>query len=100
MFVVKACETQLKLLPVGLDNLNLIPEEARKAIYDASRKAPEGFEPKAKDNAENNKEGVRHQVNKILYFFLGLKQMNVIMFFYSIKFVFVLSYRHLMFNNL
>lgn len=60
---MQACETQLKLLPVGLDNLNLIPEEARKAIYDASRKAPEGYEAKARDNVDNNKEGVRHQVN-------------------------------------
>lgn len=70
MFDLQACETQLKLLPIGLDNLNLIPEEARKAIYDASRKAPEGFEPKAKDNAENNKEGVRHQVKYSFYIFL------------------------------
>ncbi|XP_058796831.1 uncharacterized protein LOC131667441 isoform X2 [Phymastichus coffea] len=37
---VLACETQLKLMPVGVDNLNLITDEARKAIYEASRKAP------------------------------------------------------------
>uniref|UniRef100_A0A1Q3FCC7 Putative cytoskeletal protein adducin n=1 Tax=Culex tarsalis TaxID=7177 RepID=A0A1Q3FCC7_CULTA len=40
--IVAACEAQLKLMPVGLDNLILIPEETRKAIYDASRKPPEG----------------------------------------------------------
>lgn len=39
--IVAACEAQLKLMPVGLDNLILIPEETRKAIYDASRKPPE-----------------------------------------------------------
>uniref|UniRef100_A0ABD2W6R8 Class II aldolase/adducin N-terminal domain-containing protein n=1 Tax=Trichogramma kaykai TaxID=54128 RepID=A0ABD2W6R8_9HYME len=37
---VIACETQAKLMTLGIDNLTLIPEEARKAIYEASRKAP------------------------------------------------------------
>ncbi|XP_014205020.1 uncharacterized protein LOC106636964 isoform X3 [Copidosoma floridanum] len=37
---VLASETQLKLMPVGIDNLVLISDEARKAIYEASRKAP------------------------------------------------------------
>ncbi|XP_034940527.1 protein hu-li tai shao isoform X8 [Chelonus insularis] len=40
---VLACETQLKLMPVGLDNLNLLTEEARKAIFEASRKPPVPF---------------------------------------------------------
>lgn len=40
--IVQACEAQLKLLPMGIDNLILIPEETRKAIYDASRKPIEG----------------------------------------------------------
>lgn len=40
--LVKASEAQLTLLPVGLDNISIIPEETRKAIYDASRKPPEG----------------------------------------------------------
>jgi adducin len=40
--IVQACEAQLKLLPVGLENVLLVPEEARKVIYDASRKPPEG----------------------------------------------------------
>lgn len=44
--IVQACETQLKLLPVGLDNLVLIPEESRKIIYDQSRRPPEDFENK------------------------------------------------------
>lgn len=51
------------MLPVGIDNLNLIPEEARKAIYDASRKAPEGYETKANQISDNNKDNsVRTQV--------------------------------------
>lgn len=36
---------QLKLIPVGLENLQLIPDETRKQIYDAARKAPEGTAP-------------------------------------------------------
>lgn len=52
--VVAACEAQLKLLPVGLDNLIVIPEETRKAIYDASRKPPEGFSSVSADNRERS----------------------------------------------
>lgn len=37
---VLACETQLKLMPVGLDNLNVITDEAKKAMFEASRKPP------------------------------------------------------------
>lgn len=44
--IVQACETQLKLLPVGLDNLVLIPEESRKTIYEQSRRPPEDLEKK------------------------------------------------------
>lgn len=64
-FYLQACETQLKLLPVGLDNLNLIPEEARKAIYDTSRRPPEGYEVKQQqrqDQTDSNKDGPRSQV--------------------------------------
>lgn len=39
---VLACETQMKLLPVGIDNLVLVPDETRKQIYDNSRRAPQG----------------------------------------------------------
>lgn len=55
--IVQACETQLRMLPVGIDNLSLIPEEERKAIYDASRRAPEGYETRANQLPlpENNK---------------------------------------------
>ncbi|XP_055701508.1 protein hu-li tai shao isoform X2 [Phlebotomus papatasi] len=52
--IVQACEAQLKLLPMGLDNVVLIPEESRKAIYEASRRPPEGLE--AKQVQQNNKE--------------------------------------------
>ncbi|XP_030564386.1 uncharacterized protein LOC115765126 isoform X1 [Drosophila novamexicana] len=44
--IVQACETQLKLLPVGIDNLVLIPEESRKLIYEQSRRPPEDLEKK------------------------------------------------------
>ncbi|XP_057332557.1 uncharacterized protein LOC130672189 isoform X4 [Microplitis mediator] len=37
---VLACETQLKLMPMGLENLSLLSEESRKSIYEASRKPP------------------------------------------------------------
>lgn len=39
--LVQACEAQLKLMPLGMDNVSLIPEESRKIIYDTSRKAPD-----------------------------------------------------------
>lgn len=56
--IVQACETQLKLLPVGLDNLVLIPEESRKTIYEQARRPPEDLEKKfaaALATVENNK---------------------------------------------
>ncbi|XP_026678120.1 protein hu-li tai shao [Diaphorina citri] len=43
--LVAACEAQLKLMPAGLDNLVLIPEDVRKEIYDSSRVCPEGAIP-------------------------------------------------------
>ncbi|XP_048526682.1 protein hu-li tai shao isoform X2 [Dendroctonus ponderosae] len=39
--IILASESQLKLLPLGVDNLNLLNDEARKKIYDAAHKAPE-----------------------------------------------------------
>lgn len=61
--IVKAAEAQLNLLPVGLDNLIPIAEETRKAIYDASRKPPEGVvvQPPAQ---VDNKEKITHQSPK------------------------------------
>lgn len=38
---VLACETQIKLMPIGLDNLVLISDEDRKQVYDAAHRAPE-----------------------------------------------------------
>ncbi|XP_014254990.1 protein hu-li tai shao isoform X12 [Cimex lectularius] len=52
---VLACETQVKLLPIGLDNIVLLSDESRKQIYDAARKAPEGgatLPPKDKELAQ------------------------------------------------
>lgn len=51
-------------MPVGLDNLNLIPEETRKAIYDASRRPPEGYETKQNQVNDSNKDGPRSQAPK------------------------------------
>ncbi|XP_050312937.1 protein hu-li tai shao isoform X2 [Anthonomus grandis grandis] len=38
---ILASESQLKLLPVGVDNLVLLNDEARKKIYEAAHRAPE-----------------------------------------------------------
>lgn len=57
--IVKACEAQLKLLPAGVDNLIPLPEETRKAIYDASRKPPDSF---AQGQQPDNKDRPAHQV--------------------------------------
>lgn len=35
-----ACDTQIKLAPLGLDNLILLPETTRRQLYDACRRAP------------------------------------------------------------
>ncbi|XP_050526782.1 protein hu-li tai shao isoform X1 [Daktulosphaira vitifoliae] len=43
--VVTACETQLKVLPVGLENIVTMSEEQRKSIYDAARSPPDGTTP-------------------------------------------------------
>jgi len=59
--MVKAAEAQLNLLPVGIDNLIPIPEETRKAIYDESRKPPEGTVVSPPSQVDN-KEKVFHQV--------------------------------------
>lgn len=69
-------------MPVGLDNLNLIPEEARKAIYDASRRPPEGYELKPAhkhDQTDSNKDGPRSQVIYVISK-LELVQFNFFMF--------------------
>ncbi|XP_075223379.1 adducin 1-like protein hts isoform X2 [Lycorma delicatula] len=39
---VLACETQIKLMPLGVDNLVLVPDETRKQIYDSVRHPPDG----------------------------------------------------------
>lgn len=38
---VLACEAQLKLIPVGVENLVLLNDETRKKLYDAAHKPPE-----------------------------------------------------------
>lgn len=61
--IVKACEAQLNLLPLGLDNLVLIPEETRKAIYDASRKPPESAVGQ-QDQVDNKDRPVHQTTNR------------------------------------
>lgn len=59
--------------------MNLIPEEARKAIYDASRKPPEGYEVKKQDQEQNdsNKGGPRSQVSVSSYIVSKIKKKNL-----------------------
>lgn len=52
--IVQACETQLKLMPIGVDNLILIPEEMRKSIYDEARRPPADLEKKFSEALANN----------------------------------------------
>ncbi|KAJ1525957.1 hypothetical protein ONE63_009142 [Megalurothrips usitatus] len=40
---VQACESQIKLMPMGVDNLVLLTDETRKRVYDAARRPPDGF---------------------------------------------------------
>lgn len=91
--IVQACETQLKLLPVGLDNLNIIPEEARKAIYDASRKPPEGYgdgkslqKPIEHQQNDSNKDGPRSKVRFCPHKSPALKSINQSQFIYFFVF--------------
>ncbi|XP_075166049.1 adducin 1-like protein hts isoform X1 [Haematobia irritans] len=67
--IVQACETQLKLLPVGLDNLVLISEESRKTIYEQSRRPPEDLAKKfaaANVNEEEDKKEAGAETTKVL----------------------------------
>lgn len=74
--IVKAAEAQLNLLPAGLDNLIAIPEETRKAIYDASRKPPEGTVIQPPSQVDN-KERISHQVRLIRNFSLFRRLPNM-----------------------
>ncbi|XP_039282248.1 protein hu-li tai shao isoform X3 [Nilaparvata lugens] len=53
---VLACETQMKLMPLGVDNLIMVPDEARKQIYDSARHAPDGTAPAPASTAVGAKE--------------------------------------------
>jgi len=44
---------QIKLMPMGIDNLVLLTDETRKRVYDAARRPPEGF---ALDKADKEKD--------------------------------------------
>lgn len=74
--LVQACEQQLKLLPIGIDNLNLIPEETRKVIYEASRRPPDGVhDVRQQQDNKDRPNHVRIIINRFsfiysLFFFL------------------------------
>lgn len=38
---VLACETQIKLMPIGVENLVLVSDETRKQVYDAAHRTPD-----------------------------------------------------------
>lgn len=44
---------QIKLMPMGVDNLVLMNDETRKRVYDAARRPPDGFTP---DKTDKEKE--------------------------------------------
>lgn len=71
--MVHACEAQLKLLPVGLENLILIPEETRKAIYDAARKPSGEGQEAASAQTADNKEGQLTKVSRLGFQYLYYK---------------------------
>lgn len=87
--IVAACEAQLKLLPVGLDNLVVIPEETRKAIYDASRKPPEGVASSAVSADNKERSQVGNFCKKVGSCFEGihfyLRRLTVLLTFLSFK---------------
>jgi len=52
--IVLACESQMKMVPLGLDNLFLISDEARQAAYDVARRGGGGVD--SKQEGEQKKE--------------------------------------------
>nr|CAD7200672.1 unnamed protein product [Timema douglasi] len=48
---VLACETQIKLMPIGIENLVLVSDEARKHVYEAARRAPDSL-PKHTESSD------------------------------------------------
>ncbi|XP_069679747.1 protein hu-li tai shao isoform X2 [Periplaneta americana] len=47
---VLACETQMKLMPLGVENLVLVSDETRKQVYEAARRPPD-VTPKQQQDA-------------------------------------------------
>lgn len=46
---VLACETQMKLMPLGVENLVLVSDETRKQVYEAARRAPDAMPKQSQD---------------------------------------------------
>ncbi|GLH07474.1 Protein hu-li tai shao [Gryllus bimaculatus] len=57
---VLACETQIKLMPMGVDNLVLVSDEARKQIYEAARRPPDSA-TKQPDPADLPPSGIKKE---------------------------------------
>ncbi|XP_046385535.1 protein hu-li tai shao isoform X3 [Ischnura elegans] len=57
MNTVMACETQVKMMPMGVDNLVLISDESRKQVYDAARRAGGAPDPSKQHKEEVKGEG-------------------------------------------
>ncbi|XP_021921328.1 protein hu-li tai shao isoform X7 [Zootermopsis nevadensis] len=49
---VLACETQMKLMPLGVENLVLISDETRKQVYDAARRHPDAIPKQLQDTTD------------------------------------------------
>jgi len=46
---VLACETQMKLMPLGVENLVLVSDETRKQVYEAARRPPDATPKQSQD---------------------------------------------------
>ncbi|KAG8235013.1 hypothetical protein J437_LFUL015676 [Ladona fulva] len=57
MNTVMACETQVKMMPMGIDNLILISDESRKQVYEAARRAGGAPDPSKQHHEEGKGEG-------------------------------------------
>lgn len=49
---VLACETQMKLMPLGVENLVLVSDETRKQVYEAARRPPDATPKQLQDTTD------------------------------------------------
>ncbi|XP_023717393.1 protein hu-li tai shao isoform X5 [Cryptotermes secundus] len=50
--LVLACENQLKLMPLGVENLVLVPDETCKKVYEAARRPPDATPKQLQDSTD------------------------------------------------